>query len=148
MGHADAKSAVDDGKLHFLNREQFGLLSSMGEVLIPGSAKTKAANFIDLLLSVEKEKEKKEFVESLSALASESKNKFGKGFIELSAAQQNELFTAVSADTNSLHSAFMNLREWTSGAYYSSEIGMRELGWTPDRVFAEFPGCSHAEGHG
>jgi hypothetical protein len=39
------------------------------------------------------------------------------------------------------------LKGWISVAYYSSEIGMKELGWTPDRVFASFPGCEHPEGH-
>jgi hypothetical protein len=39
------------------------------------------------------------------------------------------------------------LKGWVSGAYYSSEMGMRELGWTEDRVFASFPGCEHPEGH-
>ena len=33
------------------------------------------------------------------------------------------------------------------GAYYSSEIGMRELGWTENRFFASFPGCTHPGGH-
>jgi len=26
-------------------------------------------------------------------------------------------------------------------------MGMKELGWTADRVFAGFPGCEHPEGH-
>jgi len=38
---------------------------------------------------------------------------------------------------------FENLKGWISGAYYSSEMGMRELGWTEDRVFGSFPGCEH-----
>jgi hypothetical protein len=42
---------------------------------------------------------------------------------------------------------FENLKGWVSGAYYSSEMGMKELGWTGDRVFAGFPGCAHPEGH-
>jgi hypothetical protein len=46
-----------------------------------------------------------------------------------------------------LHGHFENLKGWISGAYYSSEVGMRELGWTGDRVFASFPGCEHTEGH-
>ena len=28
-----------------------------------------------------------------------------------------------------------------------TELGKRELGWTPDRVFSAFPVCSHPEGH-
>src|SRR5436309_820306 len=46
-----------------------------------------------------------------------------------------------------LHEHFEDLKGWVSGAYYSSEMGMRELGWTADRVFASFQGCEHPEGH-
>ena len=37
-----------------------------------------------------------------------------------------------------------NLKRWVSGAYYSSETGMKELGWTGPRAFEAFPGCAHA----
>lgn len=30
---------------------------------------------------------------------------------------------------------------------YSSEIGMREPGWTDNPFHAEFPGCTHPDGH-
>ena len=42
---------------------------------------------------------------------------------------------------------FENIKGWVSGAYYSSEVGMRELGWTGDVYFDSFPGCEHADGH-
>jgi hypothetical protein len=42
---------------------------------------------------------------------------------------------------------FEQLKGWTVGAYYSSERGMRELGWTGNVIFPAFPGCEHADGH-
>ena len=42
---------------------------------------------------------------------------------------------------------FDELKGWIAGAYYSSEIGMRELGWTGQVFFASFPGCEHPGGH-
>ena len=91
---------------------------------------------------------------SLEQVEAESSKRFGKDVARLSSMERNELFTAIStsgdpqtADAHPLK-AFLHLREWIAGSYYSSEIGMRELGWTPDRVFAEFPGCSHIDvGH-
>lgn len=152
MSHAE--TAVADGKLQFLNAQQFESLSALAEAIVPGSTKTNAVSFVDLLLSVDKEKHQKEFVTSLAAMESESSSKYGKRFPALSDAAKNELLTNASTARKTasgepgLRDAFENLKEWVSGAYYSTEIGMRELGWTPDRVFAEFPGCSHAEGHG
>lgn len=42
---------------------------------------------------------------------------------------------------------FENIKGAVSGAYYSSEIGMRELGWTGQVMFPSFPGCTHPGGH-
>jgi len=41
---------------------------------------------------------------------------------------------------------FENLKGWISGAYYSSEMGMRELGWTPDGCLQVFPAASILRG--
>jgi hypothetical protein len=42
---------------------------------------------------------------------------------------------------------FQNLKTWIVGAYYSSEFGMRELGWTGMLFFENYPGCQHLDGH-
>ena len=41
---------------------------------------------------------------------------------------------------------FSNLKGWIAGAYYSSEKGLKELGWTGMKMFGSFPGCTHG-GH-
>lgn len=46
-----------------------------------------------------------------------------------------------------LRDHFENIKGAVSGAYYSSEIGMRELGWTGQVMFPSFPGCDHPGGH-
>jgi hypothetical protein len=42
---------------------------------------------------------------------------------------------------------FDHLKGWISGAYYSSEMGMRELGWTGNVFFEKFTGCQHGGSH-
>jgi hypothetical protein len=42
---------------------------------------------------------------------------------------------------------FDHLKGWISGAYYSSEVGMRELGWTGNVFFDKFTGCQHGGSH-
>ena len=42
---------------------------------------------------------------------------------------------------------FEEIKTRVSGAYYSSEIGMRELGFTGRTFFDGFPGCTHPDGH-
>jgi hypothetical protein len=112
------------------------------------------------LLSVNSDTHKKDFVAGLAAFEAESHKRFGKGFPSLDDRQQNMLLTDAATappkvdsaggaekENSGLHEHFENLKGWVSGAYYSSEMGMRELGWTEDRVFASFPGCEHPEGH-
>lgn len=149
-----AETAAGDGKLHFLNAEQFESLAAIAETIVPGSTKANVASFIDLLLSVDSQKDQKEFVKSLTRMEMESTTRYGMRFSVLPSSNKSEIMASASSpvyltekDDGKFREAFKNLKEWISGAYYSSEIGMRELGWTPDRVFAEFPGCSHAEGH-
>lgn len=146
-----AERAAGDDKPAFLNREQYLSLVAASETILPGSTKAGVAKFVDLLLGADNPRNQKEFADSLGQIDAESAKRFGKGIPQLSADQRIELFTLMSVpgDTKTTdhtnHKAFLHVREWIAGSYYSSEIGMRELGWTPDRVFAEFPGCSHTD---
>jgi len=54
---------------------------------------------------------------------------------------------AVAPQPPTLRDHFEHLKGWIVGAYYSSEIGMRELGWTGNVFYAGFPGCPHPGGH-
>ncbi len=146
-----AERAAGDDKLLFLNQDQYLSLAAASETILQGSTKAGVAKFVDLLLSVDNPRNQREFADSLGQIDAESAKRFEKRITQLTVDQRTELFAAISAsgDTKTAgdanHKAFLHLREWIAGSYYSSEIGMRELGWTPDRVFAEFPGCSHAD---
>ncbi len=154
------KLDATDWKPVFLNADQNESLIALAEAIVPGSTKAQVNRFVDLLLSVETDAHKKEFVAALAAFEAESQKRFGKGFPSLDDRQQNMLLTDTAAapakddvagsagkENSGLHEHFKNLKGWISGAYYSSEMGMRELGWNEDRVFASFPGCEHPEGH-
>ena len=154
------KLGAADWKPVFLSGQQNETLDAISESIVPGSRKAQVNRFIDLLLSVDTLEHKKDFADSLAAFDAESQKRFGKRFPSLEASQQNMLLMEAStrpAKENSsggdgkenpgLRGHFENLKGWISGAYYSSEAGMRELGWTEDRVFERFPGCEHPEGH-
>ena len=154
------KLAAKDWKPLVLSAQQNENLIAIAESIVPGSTEAQVNRFIDLLLSVDTP-EQKSFVDSLAAFEAESLKRFAKDFSSLDEGQKNQLLTdasATAAKSNSdgagvgenpadLHKHFENLKGWVSGAYYSSEMGMKELGWTPERVFANFSGCKHPEGH-
>jgi hypothetical protein len=171
---ADAHMASPDWKPLFLNAPQNEALVALSEIIVPGSGKAQVNRFIDLLLSVDTPANQKNFSASISAMDDESQKRFGHPFAALRGDQQNELLTAASkedvgdsegegkdksseardserkpaGDTRpSLNDHFNNLKGWISGAYYSSETGMTELGWTGEYVFENYPSCQHAEEH-
>jgi hypothetical protein len=141
------KLGAADWKPVFLNPRQNEDLIALAEGIVPGSTTAQVNRFIDLLLSVDKPKSQSEFVQSLAAFDAEAQKRFGKGFPALDDGEKNTILTDASAKESTLHGQFENLKGWVSGAYYSSEAGMRELGWTGDYVFESFPGCEHPEGH-
>jgi len=171
LDEADETLGGAGWKAIFLNAEQNEELIAVSEAIVPGAQKAEANRFIDLLLSVDTAENQKKFVNSLAALGKESQKQFAKPFSKLDATQQFAVLTkasepvagaTASADWDDdddsddpksknagpahLFDHFQNLKGWISGAYYSSEIGMRELGWTENRVFATFPGCEHELG--
>lgn len=153
------KLGAADWKPVLLSTERNEGLIAIAERIVPGSTAAHVNRFIDLLLSVEQAEHKNNFLAGLAAIEAESQKQFGKRFPSLSASEQDSLLTDASTqsaknsagggdkENRQLQKHFENLKGWICGAYYSSEAGMRELGWTEDRVFASFPGCEHSEGH-
>jgi len=170
FSEADARMAAADWKPLFLNARQNESLVALSESIVPGSAKAQVNRFIDLLLSVDTRAHQERFVASLSAIESESQKRFGQAFAALVEEKKIELLTIASKgnpegkvketpsgegsaeehageSASALHGHFENLKGWISGAYYSSEAGMKELGWSGDYVFESYPACDHTEGH-
>ena len=167
VARADKKAAAAAYKPEFLDPHQYATLEAVAERIVPGSTKARVAPFIDQLLAVDTTTSQRSFLGAMGAFEMQAIEKFGKPWKALTAAEQDELLTIASTTERglkvtvpaasgrpevtegraSLYDHFANLRGWISGAYYSSEIGMRELGWTGEMFFAELPGCTHADGH-
>src|SRR5215217_6853277 len=163
---AEKKAAAPAYKPEFLDAHQYATLEAIAERIVPGSTKARVAPFVDQLLAVDTTTSQRAFLGAMGAFDMQAIEKFAKPWKSLTAAQQDELLTiastaepglkttvpaasarpAVTEGAATLYDHFANLRGWISGAYYSSEIGMRELGWTGEMFFAELPGCTHADG--
>ncbi len=171
---ADAQAASANWVPEFLDSFQAQTLAVLAERFIPGSSRAQSDRFIDTLLSASKRENQQQFVDSLSAFEGEAMKRFGQSFKDLSEAQQNEILTAASTvesghpqsagrrrrrvslgpppattspEKETMRDHFENLKGWVVGAYYSSEAGMRELGWNGEVMFESYPGCKHPGGH-
>jgi hypothetical protein len=167
MEQADKKAAAPEWKPEFLDPTHNQTLVAIAERIVPGSTQTQVNRIIDLLLSVDTPANQKSFVASLTALDQQADHQYRKSFSGLSHQQQDQVLTTcangkespsktTSADPDepepekipvTLRDHFENLKGWIAGAYYSTEIGMRELGWTEDFYFEELPVCTHAGEH-
>jgi Gluconate 2-dehydrogenase subunit 3 len=148
-----------DWKPVFLSTHQSATLEAVAERMVPGSTQARVNRFVDKLLGVETEETQRRFLESLSAFEGAALQQFGRPFLKLTEAERDAVLAALSTRSPSAPDApagqpgpnpsspFADMKGWVSGAYYSSEIGMRELGWTGNTFFEKFPGCTHPGGH-
>jgi hypothetical protein len=151
---AQKKAAVAAYKPAFLDAHQMKTLEVLSEAIVPGSTTAKVAPFLDQLLAVESAQTQRGFISALGAFDMAAIDKHGKAWKAISAAEQDAILQAAStADSRraggktTLGDHFQTVKGWISGAYYSSEPGMKELGWTGNVFHAELPGCSHPGGH-
>jgi hypothetical protein len=147
---AQQRAAVAAVAPVFLDDHQSKTLEVLAEAIVPGSTSARVGPFIDQLLAVDSGANQRAFVGALGGLDMIAINRHGKVWIGITAAQQDALLREAStadATTSALRGHFQHLKDWIAGAYYSSEIGMRELGWDGNVVHGELPGCTHPGGH-
>jgi hypothetical protein len=167
MAQADATAATESWTPEFFDSRQDATFTALAEVIVPGSAKVHVNRMVDLLLSVDTKQNQQEFNASLAAIDGEARHRFGQPYSALSGVQRDKILALISTEKASdfesksnsdpdvqqhhapvtLRDHFENLKTWIVGVYYSSEAGMRELGWTGNVFFANFPGCQHKEQH-
>jgi hypothetical protein len=133
----------------FFDAHQARTVEAIAEVIVPGSTTARVGPFLDQLLAVESGVNQRDFLGALGAFDMAAIAKHGKVWTAITAQEQDALMREAStaADSAPLRGHFENLKTWIAGAYYSSEQGMRELGWTGNVFYPELPGCTHPGGH-
>lgn len=124
-------------------------LESLAEAIVPGSTTARVAPFLDQLIAVEAAPVQRAFLGAIGAFDMAAVAAHGASWLAIDAARQTTILEAASASTPAtpLRPAFQLLKELIVGAYYSSEQGMRELGWDGTVVHGALPECTHPDGH-
>jgi hypothetical protein len=162
--HDESKELTrPDWKPVFLDTHQNETLIALSEVIIPetdtAGAKTALVNrFIDRLLAAETRERQRAFLDSLAFLDGETFARYKLAFVHLRPEQQREVVTFMAWPHTLVtwqdnqggaypgHEHFRTLKEWIAKAYFSSEAGMRALGYDGPS-HGVFEGCTHPEGH-
>ncbi len=158
----DAPKDLDraDWKPVFLDAHQNQTLIALSDLIIPATdtpgAKAALVNrFLDLLMSVETAETQRAFLAALSYVDGACMAEYKSAFIYLSPEQQVEFLSLLAYPHTHERwgerepefpgtGHFEKLKSWISGAYYSSPIGLKEIGWDGTFPHGVFTGCEHS----
>ncbi len=170
-GSAQAAGAagVDAAALaRLLDDREHATLASLCELLLPGSAAAGVPDLVDRVAAVDSAEGQREFLKALRAFEHEARARHAARWIDLDAAAQIAILEdastgplgtprpdgwtrgqpiAVESDepdapaTPRDHLEY--LRAVVARAYFATEPGMRELGWTGRQAWRGLPVCDH-----
>jgi len=146
----------------FLDEHQNETLIILSDLIIPATdtpgAKAALVNrYIDLVLAADTRENQRTFLNSLAYLDGESIRRNKKAFRYLAREDQDDLlhflaypmgnsgWTGEAASSDTGHQHFENLKQRIVFAFYTSEIGTKELGWDGNVMHGVYQGCD-AEG--
>ena len=135
---AVASQAEVTTTLVFLDQHAFETLASLSEQIVPGSRAAQVPEFLDRLLAVESTDTQQRFMQALGAFEREARDAHGLPWKSLTAGQATALLTKISAQSDSdvSRKAFERIKGAVAESYFSTEAGMKELGWNGSMVFA------------
>ena len=141
-----AGTPTADWKPRFFDARQLEAVAHLCERILPetdtpGARAAGVDRFVDSVLAVAGEGQRREFLAGLASVDSRSRQLFTKPFAEATVDQQVELLTLLLSEP-----FFAVIKAMTVTGYYGSRVGLeQELGDDGRMAFAEFPGCRHPE---
>ena len=136
-------TAAEVQGLLFLDQHAFDTLALLSQQIVPGARDAKVPEILDRLLSVESLETQKRFTSVIGAFERESREAQGKPWKALSAEQANALLTKISGlpEESPTRKAFDDLKAAVAETYYSTEVGMKEMGWQGTVAFTPPRAC-------
>ncbi len=150
------KAAAPAGKYtpKYFSAPQYAALIALCDAIIPkdeksgGAVEAGAPEFIDLLTS-ENEKYQLRLGGGLFWLDGFCSDRYGKVFLECAPEQKKEVLDLIAFRKNAKQDSalsqgvafFAFLRRLTCDGYYTSKIGVADLGYVGNTSLHEFPGC-------
>lgn len=144
------------------------MLEAIAEQLVPGSGAAGVADLLDRVMAVENIEEQKRFSNALGAFEREARDRHAGGWLEIDEPRRLAILRAASTlpparplprvwtkgqrvepdppgppSPANLRDHFDHLRDLVARAYYATEPGMKELGFTGRMAWPSLPGCTH-----
>jgi gluconate 2-dehydrogenase gamma chain len=143
----------------FFSSHDYKTLQSLCQTIIPpdgetgGAIEAGAPEFIDLITS-----ENKDYQLALGGglmwLDDTCADRYGKPYLDCTAEQQKEILDLIAYRKNAKLDPslgpgiefFALLRKFTADGFFTSEIGIKYLGYMGNKFLKEFPGCPPVPG--
>ena len=140
----------------FFSAHQYATVTELASLIIPtdetpGAREAKVNEYIDMIVGEGPDSLKKLYLDGLEWLDKTCHSRHGKKFVNLQNQEQVEILTEISqikkpsADNQLQARFFKAIKEATIDGFYTSRIGLDELGYKGNAVLEEFPGCTHPE---
>jgi gluconate 2-dehydrogenase gamma chain len=140
--------------LKFFTEHQYKTLTSLCQTIIPadekfgGAVEAGAPEFIDLLTS-ENEAYQRRLGGGLIWLDATCGKRYGKAYLDSAPEQQKEILDLIAYRKTAKADSSFNpgveffdfLRNLTADGFFTSEIGVKYLGYIGNDYLPEFPGC-------
>jgi len=134
--------------LVFFDKHAFDTLAILAEQIVPGSRAAKVPEFLDGLLAVESTDTQKRFIQAIGAFEREARDAHGKPWKALTAPEATALLTKLSEAPTGGEAArapagrpFETIKSAVAETYYSTQVGLKELGWNGGVMFASPIAC-------
>jgi Gluconate 2-dehydrogenase subunit 3 len=125
-----------------LDDHQRRTLTSLAELLVPGSVAAGAVELIDRVAAVDAQPRQRQLLNALAQFDRDARGAGAGRWLDLSETAKLEILRAAAA-AKPPADHFLQLRTTVANTYYATEPGMRELGWTGRTAWKELPACTH-----
>jgi gluconate 2-dehydrogenase gamma chain len=143
----------------FFPAHEYKTLQTLCQTIIPadggsgGAIEAGAPEFIDLLTS-ENTEYQRQLAGGILWLDSTCSDRYGKAFLDCTPQQQKEILDQIAYRNNALMNPsisqgiefFSFLRNITTDGFFTSEIGIKYLGYIGSAFLKDFPGCPPVSG--
>ena len=140
----------------FFDKHQYATVTELASLIIPtdetpGAKEAKVNEYIDMIVGESGHDVKKIYLDGLAWLDKTSVERHNKKFVDLTNNEQVAILTEISqiknpTPENEVQAKFFRaIKDITIDGFYTSKIGIEELGYIGNTVLDEFPGCTHPE---
>ncbi len=123
--------------------------ADLADIILPGAARARVGFYIETTLRHSPQKLRDQWARGLGALATETRQRFGKAFTQLTREQQTEIVAFMARGEanpqSELERFFALAKRLTVDGYVLSDEGQREWLGVDGDAHGEFAGCTHPE---